>query len=197
MIVGLMSDSSIPSPASWAAAFIGEAAKVNGVTLIGFDYVSKSTGETARHTVRIGQSYENALKSDLALLEGLAGTLTGIDEDARAAVAASVTKSLAALAIGEQSEDFTKRGKYATLCAGVQVFEDGTLEIKGFSHAKRVLVEGPPQKAVNSRPLTIAKRKLEKLLKKSKFRTFSLDAANCLALRINGREFGTRQTAAA
>ena len=67
---------------------------------------------------------------------------------------------------------------YTTIFSGVKVHnESGLLYIYGYGVSKNILVKGE-YKEVKSRPLTIAKDELRKLLKTSHFRNFSIEIGN-------------------
>ena len=151
---------------------------------VGFTYAAKSSGEIARHVLRVGVNYERVLRSSLLALKLRASTFTGLEIQACAELAQSFETSLAAMAEGKENPNYTKKGLYTSLGNGLKMFHDGTLEISGLSHSKVVLREGVfPH--VNSRPLTIAKDKLRKQLLVGQWRTFALDAAQ-ITVRIQG-----------
>lgn len=157
--------------------------------IIGLTYRSKKSGELARYRVQIGVSYKGLLEKDLTELQISKPKFTGLELQACDELIASVQKSLAALDKGEQSEDYTKKGQYQAIDGTpVQVsLNDGTFELKGLVLSKTVLEPGTYEK-VNSKPLTLAKKEIEKTLRKSKFRTFAIDADAFESARISGEE---------
>ncbi|MDV7399473.1 hypothetical protein RZS08_49125, partial [Arthrospira platensis SPKY1] len=110
--------------------------------------------------VRVGQSYANALKNDIATVEAMSFE-DELMSKARENVLSSLKKSLAAVESETENADYTKRGKYTRVANGVNVFEDGTFELRGFVHSKTVLAQGN-HKVVNSRPLTTAQNTIKK-----------------------------------
>jgi hypothetical protein len=83
---------------------------------------------------------------------------------------------------------YTKGGVYETICQGVKVSRvDGSFELCGLSHSKKVLEQGV-FKSVASSPKTIAKNKLRSELPISKFRTLALDMGALESVRIGGQE---------
>lgn len=158
-----------------------------------FLYTSKSTGETARHTLILGASYHSLVERSKLQLEltPVAELIElGVDaqwaEKAKEEVLKSFNKTLAAHAVGEQSEDYRKRGQYVAVGGGLNINSvDNTFQLFGLSHAKVVITPGE-YKSVNSRPLTIAKDKVKSILPISKFREFSIDAGNIHSAKIDG-----------
>jgi hypothetical protein len=160
---------------------------------ISFTYTSKGTGEIARHTLIAGANYHNLIEKSKLALELMpiselvqAGVAPDFAEKAKNEILASFDKTLAAHAKGEQNEDYTKRGQYVSLGAGVNLnLNDNSIQFFGLSHAKVIITPGV-YKTVNSRPLTIAKDKIRALLPVSKFREFALDVENLQSARIAG-----------
>lgn len=159
-----------------------------------FTYRSKGTNELARHTLQLGVSYLNCLESSLLEarltdqkdLDGL-NLPESLFRQAKAKVIKSLRKSLAAHKKGEQSSDYTKKGLYIHQGKGItQHALDGSFEVHGLSHAKKVIEQGE-YKTVKSRPLTIAKKAIEKRLTKSKWRTFSFE--NLEQAKLSGLTF--------
>jgi hypothetical protein len=99
---------------------------------------------------------------------------------------ASFNKTLAAHARGEQNEDYTKRGQYIPIRNGLSInSNDWTVQLFGLEHSKVVLEQGF-RPFVNSRPLTIAKKKLRKLLPVGRFKEFALDESQIQRVAISG-----------
>lgn len=157
--------------------------------IIGLTYRAKSSGELARFRVQVGVSYKGLLEKDLTELEIAKPGFSGLELQACEELIESIQKSLVALDKGEQSEDYTKKGLYQSIeGTPVQVsLNDGTFELKGVVLSKTVLEPGT-YKTVNSKPLTLAKKKIEQTLRKSKYRTFALDADAFESARISGEE---------
>lgn len=156
---------------------------------VGVTYRSKKTKELARYTLRIGESYKSILEKSLLELQTMKTPENPLELEAFQAVKKSLEKSLAAMAEGKQSEDYTKRGMYQKIeGTPLQVsIEDGTFELSGMV-VKKVVLEPGEYKEVNSKPLTIAKNRIEKMLPKSKYRTFALDKEAFESARICGEE---------
>jgi hypothetical protein len=151
---------------------------------VSFTHQSKGTGEIARHTIRFGASIENAYRKDLAKLEKLALSLSGVALEACNELIASLRESLTK-GVGNNSA-YTSADVYASIAKGVKVHkETGEIYVSGFSRAKVTLQAGV-EKKVKSSEKTIAKNKLRRLLLSGKFRQFSLPAT--LSARVNGKE---------
>jgi len=163
-------------------------AQIKGCQFASLTYLSKTDGSVARYTVNLGFSYHNLVEKsieELALLmvDMTPGTLqyTAAEE-----VLASLNKTVAAHARGEQNEDYTKKGQYIPIRNGLNVnTTDNTIQLFGLLQSKVVLVEGV-RKHVNSAPLTIAKNEIRKQLSVSKFREFALDSNNVAGVKVNG-----------
>ena len=156
--------------------------------IIGLTYTSKSTGERSRYRVQVNVNYGNYLERKKTALEILKPTLTGLDLEACEALEQSVKKSIEANKKGKQNEDFTKAGLYAKIeGTPLQInLNDNSLELTGIILSKTVEVPGI-HKVVKSKPLTIAKKRIEKSVA-GKWRTFSLDAGALESARICGEE---------
>lgn len=158
---------------------------INGCQFASFTYTAKGTGEVARHTVRLGAEYRNACVDDLTELEIRLQKAKGIEKVVIGGLIESVKESIAAIDEGRSHVNYTKAGLYRQIVPGLQMsLNDGSLEVKGFSHAKKVITPGV-YKARNFRSEeTRIKSEIEKDLKKSKFRTYALE--NLKTAKING-----------
>lgn len=151
-------------------------------------------GELARHTLILGFSYQNCLEKSILELEliNLADFAKShvmnlaVVEEAHAELLNSLRVSLETHRRGEQNPDYTKRGMYQAIVAGLNVnLNDGTFQLFGLAHAKVVLEKGI-HKTINSSPKTLAKNTLRRELPIGKFREFALDADTIEAARLNG-----------
>lgn len=150
-----------------------------GAKFASFKYRTKGTDELSLYLVTLGASVENAYRHDVETLEALIPSLTGVDLDAANAILASLNKSLdggignnPAYTHGAASGD-----TYAfTDVPGIVVNKnDGALHLKNVLVQHKTVIEaGNPQKPVKSSDLTLAKRKLERSLRKGKIRQFAL-----------------------
>ena len=163
---------------------------VRSCQFVAFTYLSKGAGELAKHVVHIGFNYHTAVEKSVTELEILIAendaTWTPLQKEAGSSIMASLKKTLEAHARGEQNADYTKKDQYIPIGNGVNINStDNTIQVFGLAHHKTVLVPGF-YKTVNSRPLTLAKREIEKQLTVGKFREFALDPSQIAGARING-----------
>jgi hypothetical protein len=161
---------------------------VTGVQFASLTYRTKATDELARYTLLLGASVENAYAGDLQKVEDALPTLTdSLDVQAATEIINSLRQSLDK-GIGN-NDAYTLQGVYAsTGIPGVFInTNDNALHLRNvFVQSKVVLQEGKPRKPVNSKPLTIAKDKLKKMLglRSNKLRQFALD--NITKAKVNG-----------
>jgi hypothetical protein len=165
-------------------ALLAELTSTKSARFVSFTHQSKGTGEIARHTIRFGASIEKAYRADLAKLEKLAPSLSGVTLEACNELIASFRESLTK-GVGNNSA-FTCADVYASIAKGVKVHKQtGEIYVSGFSRQKKVIQEGA-KKSVKSSAKTIAKNKLRESLLSGKFRQFALPAT--LSARVNGKE---------
>lgn len=161
---------------------------VTGVQFASLTYRTKATDELARYTLLLGASVENAYKGDIQKVEEALPTLTdALDIQAAGDIITSLRNSLDK-GIGN-NDAYTLQGVYQfTGIDGVYInTNDNALHLRNvFVQSKVVLEEGKPRKPVNSKPLTIAKDKLKKMLglRSNKLRQFALD--NIAKAKVNG-----------
>jgi hypothetical protein len=160
-----------------------------GCRFMSLTYTSKKSQETSRYTVLVGFSYINLVEKSIGELNEILPTLTGDELIAGQAVMDSLQKSLTAHSIGQQNDDYTKKGMYAPVKNGVNInLNDNSIQLFGLVQSKVVLVEGE-HKPVNSKPMTILKNKITKKLSVSHFREFALDKNVVLSGKSNGETF--------
>jgi hypothetical protein len=112
----------------------------------------------------------------------------GPERAAAAELFISLEATLSAHAKGEDNAAYTKAGLYESICPGLKVSRaDGTFELCGLSHSKRVIEPGT-YKHVNSSAKTIAKDEIKRALPVGKFRTLALDLGALESVRISGNE---------
>lgn len=157
-------------------------------------YTSKESGETARHTLILGASYvEMVRKAKLALELVPESELVelGIDStlaaQAKADVLKSFSKTLATTGQGLVNEDYSNRNTYlATAIPGVKLnITSGELALFGLALSRVVITPGV-HKQVNSKPLTIAKRKIERHVRTLSPKTFIVKAELFDTMQLNG-----------
>ena len=134
-------------------------------------------GETADFNIVFHMSYENALKKSIVAANAYAA-VGDLAEQAKAEVLASYKQSLHNVQTTPLEEVDDAYDRYfdddQNEIKGIKLHRDSdTLHLFGLIHLKRVLVPGT-YKTVNSRPLTIEKRKIQKLCPADRFRQFRL-----------------------
>jgi hypothetical protein len=152
--------------------------------------LSKSAGELSRYTANFGFSYHQVVEKSKTELEILMveneNVWDVVYKEAAAKIMASLTKTLAAHAVGQQNEDYTKKGQYIPLGNGANLnTKDNSIQLFGLVLTKEVLVKGV-YPVVNSAPVTIARRKIEKMLPIGNFREFALDETQVAQMKVNG-----------
>ena len=171
---------------------------LNGVSFIRINnYIAKTTGEVANHTINIGLSVKNAKETDLMRLKAcndkdliMISTASSIAVDicrvALTEMLASAEKNLS-----ENKEERTNQSNgqadaYIYITSAIRIHKD-TQELHIFGQAinKVVLVKGE-YKSVNSSDKTLAKNAIKKHLdlRSDKFRDFIV--ANVESVKMNG-----------
>lgn len=162
-----------------------------GAKFASFTYTN-AEGEKAIHTLILGADMRALYEKDAATVEAMLPTLSGLELEAAQAILSSLAVSLSggignnpayvhgADMRGEGNETYT----HVDGIPGVKVHNvTGEVYVNGLSERKVVLVEGT-YKEVKSRPLTLAKKAIERNLRKSKVRQFKL--ASVSSARLNG-----------
>ena len=166
------------------------AATERGASFVGVTYRAKESGELSRYTLAVGVQYLNLVRKSLGEARAVApadNAKGSLDRKAKAQVLRSLRNTLENAKRGEQNDAYTKRGMYAEVAAGVNVFEDGTFELKGIVVSRKVLEAGV-HKTVKSRPLTLAKDAIRNQLSLAKWRTLCLDSGALDSLRAGHKE---------
>jgi hypothetical protein len=156
---------------------------ITGVSFVSIRNYTNQQGETSNSLINVGINYENAKKKDIEFLENLKATeyefksTPDLIEEARQAL-------INGFMFPEENRSNGQKNAYTTIFNGVKVHnETGFIYIFGYREQKTILKQGE-YKQVNSRPLTIAKNELKKLLKTGKFTQFALEEGN--EIRCNG-----------
>lgn len=157
----------------------------SGPTFVSFLYQKKTTGEVSRYTINFGIDYRNAAEHDRNAL--LAYTPKGdLEIQAKEEMLKSLTETL------EEgvSSAYTQKDTYETIAKGIkQHKETGEVYVSGFVHSKDQ-VEPPTkeEKPVKSRPLTLAKKAIEKAcgFKRTRFGNFILSPENIGGVLVKG-----------
>ena len=156
---------------------------ITGVSFFSVKNYTNSSGEISNQLINIGVRYETAKQKDIEFLENINlseyqfKSPIELIEQAKAELIASLIKP-------DENRSFGQTNAYTTIFSGVKVHNlSGLLYIYGYSVSKTILKEGV-YKSVNSKPLTIAKDELRKLLKSTKYKQFSLEIGN--EIKANG-----------
>lgn len=149
-------------------------------------YRSAESGELADYQIAFHMSYKSALERSILAVEAHVPA-DDIEVQAKGEVLASYRASLAKIEAGEEpvgdAYDRVTDADGAHV-KGVKIHrESGKLHLFGLLVNKRVREPGT-FKAVNKKPLTVAKDKLRKLGPVAKFRQFIIDPAHveCIAV---------------
>lgn len=156
---------------------------------ISFTYTDKKAHEKARHTLIFGVNYRKQIQDSLTALQILAPTLTEpLQQQACKELMESYQKSLDCIDKGEINPNYTAKDAYVTIAQGIKYcVSTGEIHVSGLSHAKQVIEPGN-WPVVNSKPLTLAKKALEKDLPKARWRQFAVTAENLQSARLQGVE---------
>ncbi len=192
-------NATINLPTATVARIATAIASIQGVKFIGVTYRAKETGELARHTLIIGADYKELTRKSMEDITRMLPTLTGLSLQAANDLLVSYSKTLLAQDTNTEHPDYTQAGIWESLCPGLRaevlardeagkpsVWGD-KIQITGLSHAKRVLEAGT-YKSVNSKPLTLARKAIEKQLPRSKYRTLSVEGGTLESVRVGGNE---------
>lgn len=174
-------------------SFVSELSKLRtGSTFLNLHKYCNGAGEVADYNIIFHISYENALKRSVAILESLVP-----DSDLQALAkhellegyhtSISKLKETAIEDIEDIDDGYTRffdaDGSYIK---GVKLHDKtGILHLYGLVHQKRVIAPGFYKK-VNSKPLTIEKRKLERTVPLGKFRQFKLGSDQVEKISVEG-----------
>lgn len=172
-------------------ANVVESTKATGARFAGLTYTSAESGETCRYNLVLGVNMVSLYKSDARTLDALRPTLAegSIESVACDELIASVNESLEK-GIGNNSA-YTLKGYYQPVTPNgeVKLHQDDKgqtfLYLRGYVVKRTVIVPGT-HKAVKSSPKTLAKKNIEKSLKRGRIRTFKINVANLHGVKMNG-----------
>ncbi len=165
-----------------------DSTKKTGARFASLTYTNES-GETSLYNIILGVQLEPLYKSDLFTLKKIRKSLTGVSLTACDELIASISESLR-VGIGNNSA-YTLKGYYDSITPNGEVKlhkdEKGQthLYIRGYMHKKTVLTKGT-YKHVNSNEKTLAKKELEKTLKRGRIRTFKINVNVLKTVKMNG-----------
>lgn len=167
-----------------------EDTKRTGTRFVGITYTNEQ-GEKSRYRLIMGISLISLYKSDLRTLKKLRPSLDGVKAIACDELIASIENSLTK-GIGN-NDAYTLKGYYTPITPNgevkLHVNEAGEthLYIRGYVLTKTVIEKGVYAK-VNSSDKTLAKKELEKNLKRGKIRTFKVNVNVLEGIRMNGMD---------
>lgn len=167
-----------------------EDTKRTGARFIGITYTNE-VGETSKYRLIMGINLVSLYKSDLRSLKALRPSLVGVKAVACDELIASVENSLTK-GIGN-NDAYTLKGYYTPITSNgevkLHVNDNGEthLYLRGYVLTKDVLVKGT-YASVNSSDKTLAKKELEKNLKRGKIRTFKINVGVLEGIRMNGMD---------
>jgi hypothetical protein len=146
-------------------------------------------GEISSYNISFHVSYKSKLKKSIEILNKYSPENI-LEAQARIELIDSYNKSIDKIELNEfdivgdaysRVKDFN--GKFIP---GIKIHkETGNLHLWGYILGKKVLIKGK-YKNVNSKPLTLAKKKLEKLTPMSKFRQFKIVEKNFDRIKCDG-----------
>ena len=156
---------------------------ITGVTFVSIRNYTNSHNEVSNNLVNVGASYENAKRKDIETLENLNvsehsfKSTPDLIEEARIELIKAFLKP-------DENRSQGQINAYTQIVPGVKVHnETGVLYVYGYRENKTTLKQGE-YKEVKSKPLTIAKNELRKLLRTGKFTQYALEIGN--EIKANG-----------
>ena len=150
-----------------------------GVSFVSVKGYESTKNEISNQLINVGASYPNAVSKDIEYLENLdVNTLeTSLCKDLLNEARLALIKGLKT---PSKKRSDAQKNAYQILTKGIKVHnENRKLYIYGYLVSKDILKKGTFKK-VNSRPLTIAKRFIQKNLKTSKFRLFIVEMSDSI-----------------
>jgi len=156
---------------------------ITGVSFFSIKDYCNSFGEVSNQLINVGINYEKSKQKDIVFLENInfadytfKSSLILLEQAKNELIAAFVKPN--------ENRSNGQIDAYTTIFSGVKVHnETGKLYVYGYRQSKQVLIEGV-YPIVKSKPLTIAKDELRKLLKTGKFTQFSIEVGN--TIKANG-----------
>lgn len=161
---------------------------LTGVTFFSIKDYTNTFGEVSNQLINVGINYEKSKVSDIKTLENLKLDKINLSKvgfkSSLADLKLARLELINAFLKPNENRSNGQKDAYTTIFPGVKVHnETGKLYVYGYRVNKTVLVEGK-YPTVNSKPSTIAKNELRKLLKTNNFVNFSIEVGN--TLKANG-----------
>lgn len=161
-----------------------------GARFVGLTYTNEN-GEKSKYRLIMGINLVSLYKADLRTLKKLHPSLEGVKAIACDELIDSIENSLTK-GIGN-NDAYTLKGYYTQITPNGEVklhvneVNETHLYIRGYVLSKTVLVKGT-YPTVRSSEKTLAKREIEKSLKRGRIRTFKINVAVLEGIRMNGME---------
>lgn len=137
---------------------------------------ANTDGEISNQQILIGFNYGNMLRSDLQTLQNYRPATSSVEMVAHAELIASIQNSIASFDAGTVNANYTNADTYENVGNGVKRHKES-----GFYHFDAIVIKKEvvkpsekEKKDVKSSDKTLAKKRLEKMLKRSKFRQFKI-----------------------
>jgi len=159
-----------------------------GVSFVSINGYENRYGEISNNLINVGVNYERTKQSDIETLENLDLTTVKTATDLITLEKAR-TELINELIKPNENRSYGQIDAYTNICTGLKVHnETGEIYIWGFRVKKTVIKEGV-YPTVKSKPMTIAKNELRKLLKISKFTQYKVSSINNMKLNGETLEF--------
>ena len=160
---------------------------ITGVSFVSIKNYTNKEGEVSNNLINVGIKYESAKQKDIDFLTNLNLNEAIKEYSLKSEISLleeAKSELIAAFIKPDENRSNGQINAYTNIFAGVKVHnETGVLYIYGYRENKTVLVKGT-YKEVKSKPLTIAKNEIRKLLKTGKFTQYALEVGN--TLKLNG-----------
>jgi ribosomal protein L9 len=157
----------------------------NGARFMSFLYTTKGTQETSLYTINFGIDYRASVEHDKLALESYQPK-----NDLEVQGKAEMLKSLTETLTEGVSQAYTNVDTYESIGKGIKIHkETDELYIYGYVQSKTVIAEAQnPKKPVNSKPITLAKKGIEKAcgFKRVKFSQYILNPEHIAGIKVNG-----------
>lgn len=176
---------SVKSTALDVVIALKKATSKTNVTFVSIRNYTNKYGEIANHLINVGVSYSKAKERDIEFLKHL--DLDSNEFEFKSDKNLLIEAKQALIESFENPNENRSQGQidaYTNIVDGVKVHnESGKVYVYGYRKHKTILVDGV-YPIVKSRPLTIAKDEIRKLLRTSKYTQYVLD--NVGEVRANG-----------
>jgi hypothetical protein len=165
---------------------------VSFVSLKGYSSDKSENSEVADILINVGASYENMKKSDLETLQSAIASELANDNFGVELIQQAIDEKIKSIVSPNENRSKGQTDAHIVLNNGIKYCkETESLLISGTIVRKTIIVEGV-YKEVKSKPLTLAKKHLDKVLdlKLAKIRYYKI--SNLTTAKINGEviEFG-------